>query len=482
MSRVPVTRARRSLRMPVAYGLAIVLPVLSTVITKRVEALHPFPQALHFLSMVMIASLGGFGPALLCVLISVVIRMVQIGGVPAPEPALIHSEIIRSAILLAGAVIISAMSRGRRASEARLELAHAQLQERTDALVQSLASSKCASWIFDLDGGSNLSWYHSSYPVFGRPFTEIEQLPSVLPLLHPDDRVRLAVVLSGMETSRTPVLTEFRVLWPNGELHWLEMRGTRTPGLGCRWRGVTLDITERKLAEAALLHSEKLAAMGRLASTVAHEINNPLEAVTNLLYLAVADDGIPEETRGYLETAEKELARLGNITRLTLGFVRVSGSTSRVDLGGAIDHILTMLHHRFESKKITVKREYAPGVFIFITPHELRQIITNLITNAADAVYGPEATISVRIERTASAAILCVEDNGSGISAANLPRIFEPFYTTKDEVGTGIGLWVTRELVEKNGGRISLESLDSGSLPAGVATRFRVEFPLAPEV
>jgi signal transduction histidine kinase len=254
----------------------------------------------------------------------------------------------------------------------------------------------------------------------------------------------------------------------------MEMRGTRIAGPGCRWRGVTLDITERKLAEAAVLRSEKLAAMGRLASTVAHEINNPLEAVTNLLYL-IRNEELPETARGYLATAERELARLGTITRLTLGFVRSNASSSCVEVAATVDDVLSIFQHRLDTRRVSVERLYEPDVFIEMPPHELRQIATNLVANATDAVPLGSARIAITICRNAQTAVLIVQDNGPGIDAIHLSRIFEPFFSTKKEVGTGIGLWVTRELVEKNGGSISVESSPGAE---GYRTAFRIEFPL----
>jgi signal transduction histidine kinase len=243
---------------------------------------------------------------------------------------------------------------------------------------------------------------------------------------------------------------------------------------------VTLDITERKKAEAALLRAEKLAAMGRLASTVAHEINNPLESVTNLLYLARSGICLDKDTQSYLATAECELARLSNITRLTLGFVRTSASAAETEVAAVVDEVLSIFHHRFETKNIRVECHYQPDVCITIAPHELRQIATNLIANAADAVGLGDARIAIHIAREENKAVLIVEDNGGGIDQVHLPRIFEAFFSTKEEVGTGIGLWVTKELVEKNGGQIFAQSSSQpGGLPSGATTQFRIEFPLA---
>jgi len=353
------------------------------------------------------------------------------------------------------------------------------LQERTDDLVSSLNSSRCACWTLDMDSGQSARWYSGSYQLFGRPYSELEEMPSLISLLHPDDQDGLKDVRAKMKTDWEPVVFEHRVVWPNGEVHTLEMRANRVAGRRCVWRGVTLDITERKKTEAALLRAEKLAAMGRLASTVAHEINNPLESVTNLLFLAQASQSLDSETQIYLATAERELARLSNITRLTLGFVRTSASADETEMADVVNEVLSIFNHRFETKGVKVERQYEPDVTITIAPHELRQIVTNLIANAADAVGIEHAHIRIRIAREEDKAVLEVEDNGEGIDPIHLPRIFEAFFSTKEEVGTGIGLWVTRELVEKNGGRISASSSTEVSLPSGATTQFRVEFPVA---
>ncbi|HWZ51188.1 MAG TPA: ATP-binding protein [Granulicella sp.] len=469
------SRSRRWLLQLIAFMLAFVLPVIASAITARIPFLQSTPYALHFIAMALIAILGGLAPAVTAVLVSVLSRNYYL----APGHfnwVLTGIDGLRSSVLFISALVISLTARRRRRSADRLETALYALQERTDALIQSLHSSKCASWTLDLARGDRVRWYSGSYQIFGRPFREVEELDAFARLLHPEDQPRLPIVVHHMRTSSDPILFEFRVPWPDGDLHWLECRGTRAPDHPCLWRGVTVDITERKLAEAALLRSEKLAAMGRLASTVAHEINNPLEAATNLLYLARTDATLAAETGSWLETAERELARLGNITRLTLGFVRTSATRSDTEISETVEDVLSIFRHRYEMKNIQIDRDYQTDVWVSIPPHELRQIATNLIANAIDAVSAPDSRVSIRIFRERDLAHLLLEDNGVGIPPAQLGRVFEAFFTTKDDVGTGIGLWVTKELVEKNGGRISV---DSGNLPNGMKTRFRIEFPTA---
>jgi PAS domain S-box-containing protein len=479
MSFIAPLRPGRESRRKIAFVLAVFLPVIATVLTDRVGALRGLPYSLHLLAVVVVGILGGLAPSLLTVLVSLLSRCCML--LMSTEHTLsIYAELLHVLVLVAAALVVWFMSRERQRSEEQLEAALVALKERTDDLIASLNSSRCACWTIDLDSGKSERWYSGSYQLFGRPYSELEEMPSLLPLVHPDDDQRLRDLTVSMRNSWESVVFEYRVLWPNREVHTLEMSGNRVSGRRCVWRGVTLDITERKKAEAALLRAEKLAAMGRLASTVAHEINNPLESVTNLLYLARSGICLDKDTQSYLATAECELARLSNITRLTLGFVRTSASAAETEVAAVVDEVLSIFNHRFETKNIRVECHYQPDVCITIAPHELRQIATNLIANAADAVGLGDARIAIHIAREENKAVLIVEDNGGGIDQVHLPRIFEAFFSTKEEVGTGIGLWVTKELVEKNGGQIFAQSSSQpGGLPSGATTQFRIEFPLA---
>ena len=451
-----------------AFVLAIVLPLVAADVNTHFAVLQFVPFALYCIVVAIVAAIGGFAPALLATFVSTACRsylMMRHRG----HWAFHITDLVGLLVLALCAFLVSLLTEGRRkAAEA--------LQDRTEALINSLHSGRCASWLIDVQREESPRWFSGSYPVFGRPFAELEMAGSLTPFLHPEDRPMLREITQHMKTSTEPLVQEFRVLWPDGEVHWLESRGTRIPGSRGVWRGITVDITDRKLAEAALLRSEKLAAMGRMASTVAHEINNPLEAVTNLLYLVRADTTINESSRAFLDTAEMELSRLGHITRLTLGFVRASEKPRRLELSHSVEDVLAIFRSRSDMKKISIQRNYQPDVFVNLQPHELRQIITNLASNSIDALSGPGAQVAIHTRTERDLAILLFEDNGSGIGEAHLPRIFEPFFTTKEDVGTGIGLWVTRELVHKNGGRISVQS---GDLANGMKTSFRIEFPAA---
>jgi len=225
-----------------------------------------------------------------------------------------------------------------------------------------------------------------------------------------------------------------------------------------------------------LLRIEKLAAVGRIASTIAHEINNPLASVTNLLYLALLDPALSEEVRGFLERAEEELSRLRNITRLTLSYARPHNQATDIDPGEVIDSVLSLFRMRLEAKEIRIIRACTEPFKIHIYLDELQRIFTNLLANAIDAVDLSGGVIRVALERRGLEAVIAIEDNGVGIPPERVERVFDPFFTSKEDVGTGIGLWVTKELVEKNGGTISLFS---GSLENEMRTRFEMRFPVS---
>jgi len=233
------------------------------------------------------------------------------------------------------------------------------------------------------------------------------------------------------------------------------------------------DITEQRRAQTALLATEKLAVAGRLAATLAHEIHNPLDAVSNLLYLMQTDPN-PEETSQFLDLASKELDRVAQISRAMLGMYRESKEPVTVDVQEMLESILLLLDRQMRHAQVSLHTEYAPGAHVTGYPAELRQVFINLLTNAADA-SAPGSLIELHTEicaerrrspgnhfepRPAGVAI-AITDNGDGIAADVLPRLFQPFFTTKGEQGTGLGLWVSQGIVQKHGGSIAIKSSTS---------------------
>jgi PAS domain S-box-containing protein len=247
-----------------------------------------------------------------------------------------------------------------------------------------------------------------------------------------------------------------------------------------RWFGTDTDITEQLLAEEALRQTEKLAATGRLAASIAHEINNPLEAVTNLVYLARRQ---PLKVEEYLKLADRELDRIAQITKNTLGFYRDSVSPTKVNISEVLEEVLALYARKLEFKKISLRSDYGAGIEIFGYPGEIRQIFANLIANAIEALPG-EGTLAVRASGAKSwngndrqGVRITFLDTGSGIAPGDRRRIFEPFYTTKKDVGTGLGLWLTLDLVEKHRGSLRLRS---SVKPGQTWTAFSVFLPDRP--
>ncbi|MGC2298477.1 MAG: PAS domain-containing protein, partial [Acidobacteriaceae bacterium] len=230
------------------------------------------------------------------------------------------------------------------------------------------------------------------------------------------------------------------------------------------------DITHLKRTEAALKDSEKLAAVGRLAASIAHEINNPLESVTNLLYLSQTTQNL-DDLHQYLSMAERELRRVSVISTQTLRFYRQTTNPRAVSCRELFDSVLSIHQGRIVNSRIQIEQRLRAQLPIRCFEGEIRQVLMNLIGNAVDAMRATGGRLIIRGREgthwpTGSKGIfLTVADTGSGIDPANLSRIFEPFFTTKGLAGTGLGLWVSRELARKNGGSIESSSpgLDCGA-------------------
>jgi len=237
------------------------------------------------------------------------------------------------------------------------------------------------------------------------------------------------------------------------------------------------DATYERKSQDLLRKTEKLAAAARLAATVAHEINNPLEAVGNLIYLAKVRPEVPTAVAQDLQLAEQELERVSHITRQTLGFYRESRSPDTLDVRELVDSVLKLYSSKLTSKNIRLTRDFGDCPSVQGWSGELKQLISNLISNAADAV-SMDGTMRVAVacidSHDGKSVQVKIEDNGPGISPEHLERIFEPFFTTKKDVGTGLGLWVSKAIVERHGGTIQVQSrCDSASH----GTVFSIELP-----
>lgn len=227
---------------------------------------------------------------------------------------------------------------------------------------------------------------------------------------------------------------------------------------------VVAETTQQKLAEQAILASERLAATGRIAHTIAHEINNPLEAITNLVYLMRSSLDKPDSAREYLDIATTELARVSRISRQILSFNRESAVPVRINLGELIDDVLALNNRAVVDKDLKIKKDWKDTFEIQGFPAQLRQVFSNLLRNAIEASFsGGQILIRISLrrlgrDRTGPAIRVTIADRGVGIAPSNLERIFDAFFTTKELKGSGVGLWLSSSIVHERGGRIQVRS------------------------
>ena len=364
------------------------------------------------------------------------------------------------------------------------EMLH-EIQTRDSALQESerqfrtLADSiPQLAWMAEPDG--TLTWYNQRWyqytgtspeQMFGWGWQSVHD-PSILPQ-----------VLEKWEAS-IKTGQPFEMIFPlrgaDGnfrEFLTLAMPVRDAHGQIARWFGTNTDITDQRRSEEALRRTEKLAATGRLAASIAHEINNPLEAVTNLVYLARKQ---PVKAQNYLTLADQELDRIAQITKNTLGFYRDTASPSSTDISQVLEEVIALYSRKLDFKKITVQPEYGSAIEVIGFPGEIRQIFANLIANAI-AALSEQGRLRIRARAghawngsRSKGVRVTFMDNGTGIAPEQMKKIFEPFYTTKEDVGTGLGLWLTLGLVGKHHGALRVRS---SVLPGKTWTAFSVFFP-----
>jgi PAS domain S-box-containing protein len=241
----------------------------------------------------------------------------------------------------------------------------------------------------------------------------------------------------------------------------------------------SLEITQQKKAEQALIQSEKLAVVGRLASSIAHEINNPLEAVTNLLYLARHSDTLDEACER-LDAAEIQLRRVAAITNQTLRFHKQATSPRAIAPEDLLRSVLSVFQGRIANSKVTVCESMRPSQPVHCFEGEIRQVLSNLISNALDAMSLDGGRLVVRTRLTTNWAngeagvAITISDTGCGMTRETLAKLFDPFFTTKGLTGTGLGLWVTREIVDRHRGTLRVRSSQS---PHSHGTTFTLFLP-----
>jgi len=248
------------------------------------------------------------------------------------------------------------------------------------------------------------------------------------------------------------------------------------------WVGAVSDITEFKQVEKQLQEMEKVAAAGQLAASLAHEINNPLEAVINVLYLLAGRSDLDPAATGLISVANNEVSRVARIVRQSLSYYRAGTAAKEVDLAALIEESLQVFCDKLQRAGVDVSKKIKPGTRIIGFADEIRQVVDNLLINAVEATpRGGRLALALRQSRcwknhSQAGARLTIADSGCGIPKAHMARVFEPFFTTKAEKGTGLGLWVVKGIVKKHGGSIKIRSTDA---PARSGTAIVIFWPYA---
>ena len=370
---------------------------------------------------------------------------------------------VESATEFRGAIMTISLKR----AEEAVQLGEARFLQLTNALPHPV-------WTSDDDGQLtyvNQKWLEQGFGSEGRWY-EQERLAG-------EDQRRSGNLWATAVTEGLPFELEVRFHPPSNEAdRWNLVRAIpyfRADGTRAGWAGTCTDLTDRRQREAALRMTEKLALTGRMTSVVAHEINNPLEAIVNLLYLL--NDRVKEDetARGYIESAESELQRISGITKQTLRWSKESVQKPQSRTAGYLfKDILQLFAGKIRNREVKVLIEGGEEVAVYGALGQISQVMANLISNAIQAVpVGGEIGLSAKEDGGMTE--IKVRDNGHGMNDEALRHLFEPFYSTKGDLGNGLGLYISYEIVERHGGSLLVKS------QVGIGTEIRVRLPVRPQ-
>jgi len=435
--------------------------------------MHQDPFVIFILGVVFIARFFGFGPAVLCTFSSAIVLDYFVFG-PKLGIVMSENELQRVSIFVLISVLVAGLARQRsraetRADEVRQQLA-AIVTSSEDAIISFTVDGIVTSW----NRGAEALYSYSQAEIVGRPISvlvppdKLEEFGNNMARLNREERV------GSYQTERLDKNgTRITVL-----LSVSPLRNEQGKLVGAS--AIARDVGAQRRTEEALRRNERLATAGRLTAAIAHEIKNPLEALTNLVYLARRDASGRDE---YLGLAEKEIGRLDSIAQQALGFVREGASPEPLDAGKILEEVVQLYLRKLQARRITVDRRSGEHLEILGFPSDLRQLFSNLILNAMDAMSAG-GRLRLRVARAHEWAgsqrpgvRVTIADTGGGIKAADMPHIFEPFYTTKKDSGTGLGLWLAYGTVQKHGGWMRVASRTSAG---NSGTVFAVFLPDSP--
>jgi PAS domain S-box-containing protein len=340
----------------------------------------------------------------------------------------------------------------------------AELHEREEDIHYMMLLSPQISWTSDAAGG--VQYLHPKWSR-GTGFMNEQAIASGwLRVVHPDDFAKVSEAWATSLQKAEPFDVEHRIAPASGQSLWVRTRAFArrdADGRVIKWYGTTEDIDQRKKTEIAMRQTEKLAVVGRLASSISHEINNPLAAVVNLLYLARGSNDLAKVGE-YLAAADQELNRVSAVASQTLRFHKQSTRATPVVFDELFTSALALYRGRLQTSMIGVEKHKHTDRPVMCFEGEIRQVLSNFIGNAIDAMPSEGARLLLRSREATNWAtgekylVVTIADNGAGISTQVKSRLFEPFFTTKNLGGNGLGLWISKEIVTRHKGRIKIRS------------------------
>ena len=453
---------------------ALAASALSWCIWRLVPAMHADAFAIFLPAVVFMARFFGFGPAVLCTLSSAAVLDYAVFRRSFGAATSEH-EFQRMGIFILLSVLVAALARQRSDSETWADAAREQMA----SIVTSSEDAICSCTM----DGIVTSWNRAAGRLFGYTAEEIIGRP--LSVLLPPDRLEEVADNLARLDRKEPV--------PSYETERIDRHGTRLTillsisplrdeqGKLVGASAIARDVSAQKRSDEALRRNERLATAGRLTAALAHEIKNPLEALTNLIYLARQDASGQE---GYLRRAEAEIVRLDSIAQQALGLVRENVSSPEpLDAEKILDEVVALYARKLQTGRIRLEKHAGERLEILGYPAELRQVFSNLILNAIDAMQDG-GSLRLRVVRTHEwsgdrrpGVRITIADTGKGISPKDLPHIFEPFYTTKRGQGTGLGLWLAYGSVQKHAGWLRVATKTG---PGASGTVFSIFLPDSP--
>jgi PAS domain S-box-containing protein len=454
--------------------MAVVSTIIALVLTLLVPHARRDPFFTLFTVAVAITTwIGGARPGLTALLFSVVC-VTSLFELRASFWGSIH-DVAQFLFFLATALFIIWLIDALQSSRQQLRNSEIRMRTLTEAVPQLL-------WSTDANG--NVDYLSQQWLDYTGQTLEQATGSGWQDVLHPEERERVIAAWRYAVESATVYEVECRLRRADGAYRWMLSRGLPLrdrDGKVQEWFGTCTDIHDQITAEEGLRRAEKLAATGRLASTMAHEINNPLASVTNLLFLARTSPGLTDDVcRDYLARADKELARVTHMVGQVLGFFGESTSPTLVSIPETVNDLLTIYAGKITAKKLRIEQKLEDNLELRAVRGELRRVLANLLVNAIDvSPIGGIICLRAHGRRAWNApecrgVSITVADQGAGIQVEDRSKLFEPFFTTKQDVGTGLALWASKRMIERWNGRIRFRS---STQPGRSGTVFSVFLP-----